>query len=191
MTTGISSFTKNSPLYRIALIAALFAILVLLLPLIMMQFTHEVNWSPMDFALAGILLFSAGLAFLLVLRSGKGIIQKAAVASWIGINFLMIWANLAVGLIGSGPNIANILYIVVIAVAIAGAYITKFRPGGMLITTLFTVSVHFIIVAFALITGMHHLPGITIFEILAVNGFFVMLWLISGLLFQVADPKRR
>jgi hypothetical protein len=44
---------------------------LLLIPLIAMQFSPEVNWSPVDFAVAGVLLFGTGLSCELVLRKVK------------------------------------------------------------------------------------------------------------------------
>ena len=48
-------------------------VIILLIPLIAMQFTDEVNWNLPDFIVAGVLLLGTGLACELVLRKVKNI----------------------------------------------------------------------------------------------------------------------
>lgn len=72
--------------------------LLLLLPLIAMQFTNEVNWTLMDFVIAGILLFGTSLLIELVIRKVKTSKYKIAISLFILIVFLTIWAELAVGI---------------------------------------------------------------------------------------------
>lgn len=63
-----------------------------------MQFTDEVNWSPIDFVVAGVLLLSTGLIFELVIRKIKNIKYRIAFSVALLIVFLFIWAELAVGI---------------------------------------------------------------------------------------------
>lgn len=83
---------------RVHLIGSAIGIL-LLLPLIAMQFTAEVNWSIGDFIVMGMLLLGTGLLCELVMRKvkmpGKRILFCAII---IGICFL-IWAELSVGIV--------------------------------------------------------------------------------------------
>ena len=74
---------------------------ILLLPLLAMQFTDEVVWDLTDFAVAGALLFGAGLAYELIAKKMSTTAYRVAVAIAIGIVFLLIWAELAVGIFGS------------------------------------------------------------------------------------------
>jgi hypothetical protein len=71
--------------------------LVLLIPLLAMQFTGEVNWTLLDFATMGALLFGMGSMFVLAARK---VDKKHRVA--VGIAFaaalLYLWAELAVGI---------------------------------------------------------------------------------------------
>ena len=56
------------------LIVILLAIsMLLLIPLIAMQFTDEVNWTLFDFVIAGALLFGTGLLSELIMRKIKKI----------------------------------------------------------------------------------------------------------------------
>lgn len=89
--------TKNKRLIGIVLIAAL----LLLIPLIAMQFTHEVKWGLGDFAVAGILLLGTGLICELILRKVKRTGYRLAMMAAILAAFLLIWIELAVGIFGT------------------------------------------------------------------------------------------
>ena len=57
------------------------ALLILLLPLIAMQFTNEVNWSLFDFIIAGVLLFGMGIILDLILSKVNKIGYRIALPS--------------------------------------------------------------------------------------------------------------
>jgi len=107
---------------------------ILLLPLIAMQFTDEVAWSPADFAVAGILLLGAGLTYLWVAGKGSDVMYRIAVGVAVAAGLLLVWMNLAVGLIGSEDNPANLMYVGVLSVGIIGALIARFQSAGMVRT---------------------------------------------------------
>lgn len=72
-----------------------------MVPAVAMVFTDEVNWSPVDFAAAAVLLFGAAAIIEAALRLvAKPLYRLLAVAS-ILLVLLVIWAELAVGLIGT------------------------------------------------------------------------------------------
>lgn len=77
------------------------AVALLSIPLIAMQFTNEVNWSLFDFTLMGVLLLGTGLLCELVLRSVKSTRNRIIVCVAILLGFLVIWAELAVGIFGT------------------------------------------------------------------------------------------
>jgi len=76
-------------------------IILLLIPFIAMQFTTEVNWSVLDFVVAGVLLVGTGLGIDFVLRKLKTSKYRVAIIIAIIIAFLLFWAELAVGIFGS------------------------------------------------------------------------------------------
>ncbi len=88
---------KNLRLIGILLTAGI----ILLLPLIAMQFTNEVNWTLLDFIVAGVLLFGTGLLLELSLRIVKKFTFRVAVCAAILLGLFVIWAELAVGIIGT------------------------------------------------------------------------------------------
>jgi len=76
-----------------------FTLGLLLIPLIAMQFTDQVNWQILDFITAGILL--GGAAFFLNWLFGKtqNKATRAALTLLVLLIILFIWAELAVGLL--------------------------------------------------------------------------------------------
>lgn len=66
-----------------------------------MQFTNEVNWSLMDFVMAGILLFGTSLVFELVIRKVKSTKHRLLISGIILLLLFLLWAELAVGIFGS------------------------------------------------------------------------------------------
>ena len=89
--------TQNKRLTGIVLAVAF----LLLIPLIAMQFTNEVDWKPRDFAIMGTLLLGTGLLCEFVLRKVKKIEYRLAICGAILLGFLLIWAELAVGIFGT------------------------------------------------------------------------------------------
>ncbi|GGH40026.1 membrane protein [Mangrovimonas yunxiaonensis] len=74
---------------------------LLLIPLIAMIFTNSVNWSMFDFAIAGIMLLAAGFTFEVIIEHvNKKRIRNILIVLLI-VCFLLIWAELAVGVFGS------------------------------------------------------------------------------------------
>lgn len=75
---------------------AIFTVLVLLIPLIAMQFTDEVQWGPLDFVIMGALLFITALIFSFAMNKFPK--HRVVAGIIITIGFLYIWAELAVGI---------------------------------------------------------------------------------------------
>jgi hypothetical protein len=77
------------------------SVIILFIPLIAMQFTDEVKWTLFDFVIAGILLIGTGLICEFTWRKIKKIKYRIAIILAILVVFLIIWAELAVGIFGS------------------------------------------------------------------------------------------
>lgn len=75
--------------------------LILLVVMIVNQFSDEVDWKTGDFIVMGILLMSAGLALEFIAKRMSTPSRRVAVAVAITITFLLVWAELAVGIFGS------------------------------------------------------------------------------------------
>ncbi len=49
----------------------------------------------------------------------------------VATTFLLVWINAAVGIIGGEGNSANLMFLVVILIAVAGAIVARFRADGL------------------------------------------------------------
>ncbi len=158
------------------------AALILLLPLVAMQFTEEVTWDLADFALFGAMLFGACGTCELAARLTGNHAYRAAVGVAVAAAFILVWINLAVGIIGTEGNTANLMYAGVLAIAILGAIIARFQPSGMARALVATALAQTLVAVIALISGL----GST----LILTGFFVALWLLSARLFRKAAREQ-
>ncbi len=75
--------------------------ILLLIPLIAMQFTNEVDWSILDFIIMGCLMLGTGLLCELILRKVKNVRTRIIICAIIILGFLLVWAELAVGIFGT------------------------------------------------------------------------------------------
>ena len=76
-------------------------ILILLVPLIAMQFSSEVSWSGLDFFIAAILLLFTGLGIEIVIRKASTFGFRLLLVLAIVLVFLLLWAEMAVGILGT------------------------------------------------------------------------------------------
>jgi peptidoglycan/LPS O-acetylase OafA/YrhL len=91
------TFRQNYRLTGILLTASV----LLLIPLIAMQFTNEVNWSLFDFTAAALLLFGTGLLCELILRKVRKVKFRVFLVASLLAALLLVWAELAVGVFGT------------------------------------------------------------------------------------------
>ena len=164
--------------------------ILLAVPFVAMQFTNEVDWSAGDFIIMGALIFGTGLSFVLVMRYATHFLYRAAIGLALGTTFFMIWANLAVGLIGSGPHLGNFMYIAVVAVAVIGALRSRLKAAKMQQAMYYTAMSLILLAVIALIARMYQYPGSSVAEILGVNGFFAVLYVLSGEFFRAAAKEQ-
>lgn len=92
---------KRLNLSKSVLKIACFTLIMLSTPLIAMQFSDEVNWNWFDFLIMGVLLFGTGLIYELFIKRVKNKQKRMLLALALAITFLLIWAELAVGIFGS------------------------------------------------------------------------------------------
>ena len=176
---------KTDTAYRRATRVVLVAAFILLLPLVAMQVTDEMRWGLADFVVAGALLVGTGLLYELAARKVGNVVYRAAAGMALAAALLLIWLNLAVGLIGTEGDRANLMYVGVLAVGIMGAAIARFQPHGMARALFATALAQALVAVIALILELGF-PESGPLEIVALNGFFVALFVGSAVLFRHA-----
>jgi hypothetical protein len=153
------------------------AAFLLILPAIAMRVTDEVEWDARDFLIMGVMLATAcGICELSARASTNGAYRIAAGIA-VGTAFLTVWANLAVGMIGSEANPYNLVFAGVIGVALLGSILVRFEASGMKKAMILAAVVQAAAGAVGLTADIRG----AIFT-MAFSG----LWLLSALLFRVA-----
>lgn len=160
------------------------AAVLLLAPLVAMQFTDEVAWDAFDFAFMGVLIGSVGLGFELAVRKSANGAYRVAAGAALTAAILLVWINAAVGIIGSEQEAANLLYTGVLAVALVGALAARFRPAGMARAMIAAALAQALVPAIAPALGSGALAWSP--QVLGLTGGFTAIWLLSAWLFRKA-----
>lgn len=149
---------------------------LLLLPAVAMQFTDEVQWDAFDFLVMGGMLLAVCLAFETAVRLARNNAYLVASAIAVGASFLTAWANLAVGIIGSENNPVNDIFFGVIAVAFAGAVVSRLRPRGLAWAMVATAVAQVAACLYAWLGGHGY--------VFVFTGVMCVLWLTAAQLFR-------
>lgn len=158
------------------------ACVLFLLPVIGELVTDEMNWGAEDFIIFGAMLAAAGGAFELAVRMSASTAYRVGVGVALATSFILVWMNLAVGIIGSEDNPANLMYAGVLAIGIVGALIGRFRPHGMARALVATAIAQALVGLIALVAGWGF--------VLILTAGFVALWLLSAWLFRKAGREQ-
>jgi len=78
-----------------------YPLFILLIPLIGMMFTDEINWTLSDFIIMGFLLLIFGMGIHLISTRTKNLKFRILYIFIVSVLFLLIWAELAVGIFGT------------------------------------------------------------------------------------------
>ena len=162
------------PVWRVALWTG--ALLMLTAPWFLMHFTGQGDWRPFDFVVFGVMLSAVCGGIELAMRlSNRWTYRVAAIMSVIG-GFVMVWANLAVGIIGNEENPQNLMFYGLILLGLAGALVTRFDARGLSKTLRMMAAGQLGIFFIAAALGWALLPIVTI--------FYCALWLSAAQLFK-------
>ena len=178
-----STMLAGNP-YRAVVGVALATAFILLIPLLAAP-----AWSLADFVIAGALIFGTGLTYKLVAGKAGNIAYRAALGVALAAALILVWVNLAVGVIGTSGDPANSMYIGVLFVGMIGAIIARLRPHGMVRALIAMALVQALVATIALFAGLGY-PASPPLEILGVNGLFVTLFVGSALLFRYAGREQ-
>jgi hypothetical protein len=125
------------------------AVLLLGAPFVAMQLHAEgVDWSAGDFIVAGVIFATVGGLLELAVWKIRSGWYRAGVAVALLAYLLVVWTNLAVGIVGSEHNPGNQLFFLALVVGIAGACLSRLRPKGMAYSMIATAAS--LLIAFAI-----------------------------------------
>ena len=158
---------------------------LILLPLVAMQFTSEVAWTASDFVAAAIMFGSVGLGLELAVRRGNRAYTMAAALALL-VSFLSFWFTGAVGIIGNESEDSNLLFVGVIAIALAGSVMALFRASGMAAAMVVAAVAQAAVPVIASIIGDSAMAAIWAPEVIILTLVFTALWLASARLFRDA-----
>lgn len=159
---------------------------LLLIPAVAMRFTAEVNWTASDFVVMAVLLGSLAGTYEFLARKAPNWTYRAAAAVALCAAFLLIWINLAVGIIGSENNDANMMYAGVLAVAVGGACLAHARSAGMARAMLAAAVAQVLVAVIAIASGAGGDGPIWPRDLIGITAMLTTLWLGSAWLFRRA-----
>ena len=135
-----------------------------------------VDWSAFDFiAMGAMLAVACGLYELGAWLSGDAAYRAGfGMAALAG--FATVWVNLAVGMLGDEDNPANLMFLGVLFVAVAGALLARLKPRGMAWAMGAAALAQLLAVAVAIPMGFEARE-------LALSACFALPWLAAALLF--------
>lgn len=160
---------------------------LLMIPLVAMQFSEQVDWSLFDFVIMGGLMYGLIAAYEFLAKLSGNTLYRAGAGLALLMSFLLTWINGAVGIIGDGP--INLLYFGVLLVGVFGAAIARFQPTGMANTLFAMAFVQMLIPTIAFIWNQPMGPGVL--QVFVLNGVFAVMFGLSGFLFQEAGRGER
>lgn len=157
------------------------AALLLLLPLVAMQFTREVAWTGRDFAVFGAMLAVLCGGIEIAVRMSRHYAYRAGAGVALITGFLLVWMNLAVGIIGNEENPANLMFGGVLLVGAVGALISRLRAAGLAVTMVAMAGAMMTVAVIAQIGGDFIWPLAVVFS---------CIWLGAAALFRKAAREQ-
>jgi hypothetical protein len=106
-------------------------------------------------------------------------------------SLLLVWVNLAVGFLGSEGNPANIMFLLVVGIAVGGSIATRLRPAAMVRTMLAAALTQLAVAAIGLAAGWASPGRDGVYEVVMGSTLFGGLWLASAALFRNAAQDER
>ncbi len=146
-------------------------------------------WSASDFVVAAVIFAIVGGAFELAVRASGNSYYRLGSAAAIATAFLLVWINLAVGIIGSENNPLNLMFFGVIAAALVAGIGARFEADGMARAMIVAAVLQALIGvgAFLFDAAKTEPPGpITLLLLIE---FFAAAWLVSAWLFRKAAQQ--
>lgn len=149
---------------------------LLAIPAVAMQFSKEITWGIEDFAVLGALLLAFCGTIELAARTSLNRFFVFGVALAAAGGFLLVFINLAVGIIGDEGNPSNLAFFAIPAIGFLGALIGRFRPT-ILIQLLFAMAAFQLLAVFLAPIEMMRI-------MIPFTAAFIGVWLLSAMLIR-------
>ena len=163
--------------------AALVTIGVLLIPLWGTFYVDGWNWDWKGFVVVGAVVFGAALTYQLVARTMSDVAYRVAVGLALATAFVLTWMNWVLAV---DVNPLNVMYLGVVVVGLVGAAIARLRAPGMALALVAMAIAQMLVPLLALVFWNTKLAPGGPFAFFGLNGVFILLFAMSGLLFRRA-----
>ena len=154
--------------------------------LLILPYVAGAPWTGSDYVFAAVMFGIVGGLIELAVRTSRNFYYRAGALVAVAASFLLVWINGAVGIIGDEGNPANLMFLVVIVVALGGAIAVRFRADGMAramaVAAVAEALVALPVVGYGL--GANEPPGLA--GVFVLIGGFTAMWAGSALLFRKA-----
>lgn len=140
-------------------------------------------WDARDFAVFGAMTAAVGIAYALAASRTGNTAYRGGAAVALAAAFVLVWVNGAVGIIGNESNDANVMFVGVLGVGLAGSVIARFRPQGMARTLYAMAAVQVLVAAIALVGKLGAAGPAWPRDLLFATVFFSAMWLVAARLF--------
>jgi len=121
------------------------AVTLVLAPYVAMQFTPHVQWSTTDFIVATVMFGIVGALVELIVRLTANPFERFGGFLAITAGCMVLWVNLSVGMIGEPRNPVNLLFGLVLLIAVMGAWLSILNwlilPTSMLVAGVTQVAI--------------------------------------------------
>jgi hypothetical protein len=148
-----------------------------------------VDWTVSDFVVMGLLFALVLSAYEFIAARGRSLAYHAGAGLAVLAIFLLIWMNLAVGIIGSEDNPANGMFAGVISVAVGGMIVAHFHASAMVKAMVATAGAQALVGVIAVV-GKLGTDGLAFpRDVIVLTTIFTGIWLTAAALFAQAARR--
>jgi hypothetical protein len=148
------------------------------------------NWSVGDFVFAGVMIAGTTLLYEWLSQRANGRWYRAGAGVALAAAFLLVWVNLAVGIVGNEDDPHNAVYFGEVLLAGAAAFTAALRPAAMARAMLATAGFQLLATGLAWSAGWGAGEPPGALGLAGLNLAFAALWLASAGLFWKAARRQ-
>lgn len=164
-------------------------LIVLVIPLVGTFTVEGWNWDGFDFVVAGIVLFTAFFMIEFLAKKMRDIPSRVATGITVVTTLLIVWVNLAVGIIGDGNN-TSACYMLVVPVGFIGLALSRLKPQGLSYTAFAMAAVMLLVPTVAWLIGNPDIHQETqVLKVFILSAGFAFWYIVAGVLFRAQTRK--